>query len=443
MSGPPAVGQQRCRDADPIVAHDQAQLAGLVGDGDVDAPRPRMAEGVDQGLAPDREQFFVDDRVQGPAQAAHRHAELGATFRRQCLAGAGHRGAQVAAGGGAQVAHAVASLDQGGGGAPQGGFHQRARRLLRGGAQRHRGKTQDQPLHRLQQRVVQFARDAFAFVDALFQARLHARRQTTQPQPVEQPQQGSRRQRAGEPESAALAQGRRDLERQRGAGFIPHAVVVGGHHVETVAARPHVGVVGGAARTGGLPLAVDTVEPVAELHALGHAQAERGVVDPEPFGAGRQSHAGRRRVAAGVGVQGADQGRRRQPVALDAGRIDPEHAGAGAQPQSSVGSGDQRRRRQRTGRAAFQAVERVEAFEAHPEGGVEQGLGQVGSLDAEQGAAGVEPQVAPGQGDDAGGARKGFAADAGERAPAPGRQAGHAVFAAGPQLRAAAVQRQD
>jgi hypothetical protein len=56
----------------------------------------------------------------------------------------------------------------------------------------HRLKAENEPLHALQQRVVQFAGDALALAHARFEARANAARHLRHAQPIRQPRHQER-----------------------------------------------------------------------------------------------------------------------------------------------------------------------------------------------------------------------------------------------------------
>ena len=65
---------------------------------------------------------------------------------------------------------------------------------------------------------------------------------------------------------------------ERGAGLVPDAVVVGGEHMEGVAAGWNVGVVSDTARSGIDPLGIESIQPIAVAHARRRDKAEAGVM---------------------------------------------------------------------------------------------------------------------------------------------------------------------
>ena len=62
-------------------------------------------------------------------------------------------------------------------------------------------------------------------------------------------------------EPGGLVERRRDDEGDGGAGFVPHAAVIGRHHAEAVGARRQIGIEGLAAIARILPVAVVAFEP--------------------------------------------------------------------------------------------------------------------------------------------------------------------------------------
>src|SRR4051812_39611469 len=80
-------------------------------------------------------------------------------------------------------------------------------------------------------------------------------------------------------EPARLVVGRRYRELHRGAYVVPNPIVVRRNHLERIVSRSHIRITCFPSRTDGLPLVVETVEPVAELDSFRNGQASGAVVD--------------------------------------------------------------------------------------------------------------------------------------------------------------------
>ena len=121
---------------------------------------------------------------------------------------------------------------------------------------------------------------ARALFDQLRQRALALLQMTHAPPP--QPRRARQRDKADETvEPIRVVERRADDDGERDAGLIPDAVVIGGDHLEAIAAARHVRVVGDAARARFDPVAIVAFEPVAEADALRHRVAQRRVVEFE------------------------------------------------------------------------------------------------------------------------------------------------------------------
>ncbi len=206
-------------------------------------------------------------------------------------------------------------------------------------------QPQDQPLGALQQGVVQFAGDAFAFTVTLFQTRAQACGHlpgTHAPGDAERQQQ---RQRAAGLELPGLDEGRLDDEVQGVAARIPQAVVVGGRNTEAVTPGRKVGIEGLVAVAGVLPTCIHPFQPVAEPHALRAGKADRVVADAQTVGPFGQVQAVLTRVRPVVGDHVGDEDLRRGGVAVGLLGIEPGQALVGGEPEQAIGRGDRGRHR--------------------------------------------------------------------------------------------------
>ncbi len=183
---------------------------------------------------------------------------------------------------------------------------------------------------------MEFARDPLAFRHPLFVPALDGGRDLPHPQRIDQPQRQRREDRAQEHEPAALNEGGRNLERERGAGRVPDAVIVRRDHMEAVMAGAQAHVERLSSIAGVDPGPVDAFEPVAELHPVGVLQAERGIVD-------LQVGNPRGELAHLRGVQGvafdrerSDADRRRNRVPVETVRIDPGDVVRVEEPEAPV-----------------------------------------------------------------------------------------------------------
>ena len=77
---------------------------------------------------------------------------------------------------------------------------------------------------------------------------------------------------AGGEKPPGLVEGRNDADGEDAADFVPDAVVVCGDDVEAIVAGREVGIVGGAARAGVLPIFVEIFEAITEADFFGSAE---------------------------------------------------------------------------------------------------------------------------------------------------------------------------
>ena len=104
-------------------------------------------------------------------------------------------------------------------------------------------EPEQKSLKTLQQRVVQFARNACALTHPRFQGHVELVRELPDTEPVGGEEQGQEGDDAQHSEPVCLVPHRRNHEIQRRAFLVPHPAVVGGHHAKPVRPGPQVRVV--------------------------------------------------------------------------------------------------------------------------------------------------------------------------------------------------------
>src|SRR5262249_31903574 len=140
-------------------------------------------------------------------------------------------------------------------------------------------ELQDQPLHALQQRVVQIARDSFPLFQPPFHAVPHLLRRLPQPHLVRRPEQSKKTGRTQENKPARLVVRRSNREIKRRSRLVPHAAVVARYHAESVFLRRQIAIKRLPPVSHVLPIAVPAFQFVAETHLLRRHQAQRRVVN--------------------------------------------------------------------------------------------------------------------------------------------------------------------
>ena len=169
----------------------------------------------------------------------------------------------------------------------------------------------------LQQRVVQLLRDASAFGEPLVEAagsaawRPAAHGNGTAP--TRRPRPADRRQRWNGDASARSCG--LDLEAHHGFVAVPAAIAVGGRHAEDIVPRAEIRVDRLALGDRLAPVAVETVETIAEADPLGNGQAEAGIGERDaavgPAGTTRDSRRDRAARRRPTGSSTCDDRRRR------------------------------------------------------------------------------------------------------------------------------------
>src|SRR5689334_19552859 len=86
---------------------------------------------------------------------------------------------------------------------------------------------------------------------------------------------------------------------QRGASFIPDAIIVAAEHLEPVMAGRNIVVIGRATRAGIDPTGINALQLVLETILLGRLKAQRRVMDFKLSAAGRQAQKRRWRMEKG------------------------------------------------------------------------------------------------------------------------------------------------
>ena len=137
-------------------------------------------------------------------------------------------------------------------------------------------------------------------------------------------------------EPRGLEEARIEPDRQRRARLVPHAVLVAGHDVKTIAARRDVREVRRPPRAGLRPRRLEPLEPIAEAHRRRIRVVEGGVAELEIVSARRQPDppVGDHLLAAGQDLLDDDGGR--HAVQLDAARIRHRESFERREPEPSV-----------------------------------------------------------------------------------------------------------
>ena len=146
-------------------------------------------------------------------------------------------------------------------------------------------ELQDQPLHALQQGVVQFAGDPFSLHKAPFHVVLHSMRRLPKPQLIQSPGHRQKSGRAQGTESQSLSSGRRpapgamEKANEQCCGLVPHAFHVAGRDAEAVVAWRKIRIERLSAIADPLPVSVPAFQLVAKMDLFRRDVAERGIVD--------------------------------------------------------------------------------------------------------------------------------------------------------------------
>ena len=238
----------------------------------------------------------------------------------------------------AQVAHAVAAFDKRGIGAFQRLLDGQTRRGSVGDAIGGGLELQDQPLERLQQRVMQFARDPFALGQPDAHRRVEPVGQLAHTDCIDPPQGSDGYCGAQQLEPDRLHEGRRNFDVQRRAGPVPDAVVVRGDDPEAIDAGPEVAIDGLAPAARIDPCVIDPFHPVAKADAPRDGQAERGIGDLDVRRPRSQLYVGRVQILRIAARERRHHDGRRQCVSGQGGRINHHHPGRGEEPDSAVGT---------------------------------------------------------------------------------------------------------
>ena len=174
---------------------------------------------------------------------------------------------------------------------------------------------------------MKFPRDAGPLADARVECPIELPRQLRDAPLIRRPQQRGEAERHHRLKPTGLVKRRRNREFQRGAGLVPHAVVVARDHAEAIKARTQIRILHLPVVDDLLPVGVLSFEQVTEAHLLGRDQAQRRVIDREISGARWQPQPVRRVVDLVVGSDVLDVHRWRKFVERQMMRID--HADAG------------------------------------------------------------------------------------------------------------------
>src|SRR5262249_22546278 len=140
---------------------------------------------------------------------------------------------------------------------------------------------------------VQFTRDPGSLADARLEAEVKLPRELSHPKLIGGPKErhDSQDDQRAEPPRLPICRGDREIEHI--ALLVPHTAVVAGGHAETIVTWRKVGIERPTAVPRVSPIAIATLELVAEQHPLRSHQAQRGVIDLEVAHPGWQAHPAR------------------------------------------------------------------------------------------------------------------------------------------------------
>ena len=170
-------------------------------------------------------------------------------------------------------------------------------------------KAQGQPEQTLQERIVQFPGDALPLRHPFGEPALKLTRDAADAQTDGPPQQSETGEQDQRREPPRLIESRFNGNSQTRSNVIPHPIVVAGDHMKSIVSRGQPGVKGLAPRACALPFGIDPIELVAEEHPVGNRQAERGVVNLQPFTMRRKRQVFGTRIGFSIGNDGADHHR--------------------------------------------------------------------------------------------------------------------------------------
>ena len=265
----------------PVITNPQTQLPGFIRDINLDVKAIGVAKRVGYGLAPDGIDFF---RIKGcssravPSTTTVKDAALScaaswpASQQRLCKVTRPFDRR-------AQIVDALSPFNQHLVGSIQGIFQCLARGLLRWNLLCRGVKSKNQALNALQERVMQFARNALSLTQTLFRPRANFSGHLAHSQEVKQPQDNDKRASAESREPECLEKCRCHTKVYRCAGFIPDTVVVARRYVEAIFARLEVAVKRLTTGLGFLPVRVVSLQLVTKQHLLRNNKAWGGVVD--------------------------------------------------------------------------------------------------------------------------------------------------------------------
>ena len=300
-------------DAAAVIAHAHVQSAGLIRDLHHNILRPGVAEGVGQRLTPNQQNFLLHDLVQRPRAAFYGDLKVRRVNGPQLIArlgqGVGQAGAVDPPA--AKIQYSFASFLHHPVGLLQRLIQSLPRRIV-GGQPAGRGvKAQRQPEQTLQKRIVQLPGDALPLRHSFGEPALKLTRDAADAQTDGPPQQSETGEQDQRREPPRLIESRFDGNSQTRSNLVPHPIVVAGDHMKSIVSRGQPGVEGLAARAYVLPFGIDPIELVAEEHPVGNRQAERGVVNLQPFAMRRKRQVAGTRVGLSIGDDGGDQHRGR------------------------------------------------------------------------------------------------------------------------------------
>src|SRR5262249_47280275 len=144
---------------------------------------------------------------------------------------------------------------------------------------RRRLEAKEETLKTLQQGVVELSRDPRPFVDALLQARIELIGESTDSKLMESEQQRERRDYDHCAKPCRLVVGGRDRKIDDGAGFVPHAAVVGRDDAEPIIAWGQVSIERLPTRASILPVGVTALEHDTKSVLLRCDEAQCRIVD--------------------------------------------------------------------------------------------------------------------------------------------------------------------
>src|SRR4029077_16180892 len=140
-------------------------------------------------------------------------------------------------------------------------------------------KLEHQSMEILQQRVVQFSRNASALTHARFQPDRKLVPQFPNTESIESPEQCQKSSHARYTEPGGLVVGRGDGEIQECAGLVPHTAIVAGGDAEAVVAGREIGIERLPAGAHVTPIAILAFQLEAKKDLFRRDEAERGIVD--------------------------------------------------------------------------------------------------------------------------------------------------------------------